>query len=115
MLVPAPFPLPPGFLDAVGYRGGRRLVAVWWEACGDESGCDDGAWGGCGLTDGHRLLAFLRRPDVAAWLAGCGLHLGNSDEPARDRLVFDAVAGAVYAGPRREARQAVVRQAVPVG
>jgi hypothetical protein len=86
-------------------------VSVWWEACGDESGFDDGAWGGCGLTDGHRLLTFLRRPDVT----GCGLHVGNSDEPARDRLVLDAATGAVYAGPWREARLAVIGQALPAG
>jgi hypothetical protein len=31
MLTKAPFQLPPGFLQAFGYREGRRFVALYWE------------------------------------------------------------------------------------
>jgi hypothetical protein len=37
MLLKAPFRLPPGFLAAFGYPGGRRFVALYWEPCGDEA------------------------------------------------------------------------------
>jgi site-specific recombinase XerD len=42
MFLRAPFKLPPAFLAAFGYAGGRRLVARFWEPCGDEACYDDG-------------------------------------------------------------------------
>jgi hypothetical protein len=112
MLLKAPFLLPSDFLARFGYRGGRRFVAIYWEPCGDESCYDDGQTSACGMTDNWLVLEFLRRPDVAGWVAANALHLGNSEEEARHWLVADGATGEVRAGHWREARQAVVRQEV---
>ena len=74
---------------------------------------DDGEGSACGMTDNWLFLEFLRRPDVARWLADNGLHLGDSEEEARHWLVVDGSSGEVRAGHWREARQAVVCQGLP--
>ena len=109
----APFPLPARFLTDFGYRGGRRYVALYWEPCGDESCFDDGVTSACGLTDNWLFLDLVRRPDVAAWLAGSDIQLGNSDREAVHWLVADGRTGEVYAADRGEARRAVYLQETP--
>jgi hypothetical protein len=113
MFLKAPFPLPTDFLPNYGYTNGRRFVGLYWEPCGDESCYDDGQASACGMTDNWLFLGFVRRPDVAAWLSDNGITLGNSDEEAKHWLVVDAHTGEVYAAHWREARQAVIRQAIP--
>jgi hypothetical protein len=87
MTVKAPFRLPPGFLQAFGYGGNRRFVALYWEPSGDEATYDDGVSSVVGLCDNWLYLDFVRRPEVVGWLDEKGIHLGNSDEPADDWLL----------------------------
>jgi hypothetical protein len=112
MTAKAPFKLPPGFLQTFGYQGGRRFVAFFWEPSGDEACYDDGVSYACGMSDNWLHLGFIRRPEVRRWLDEQGLNLGNSDEPAEHWLVADAMTGDLYAAPRREALEVVLRQAL---
>jgi len=112
MTIKAPFQLPAGFLQAFGYQGGGRFVALFWEPCGDEACYDDGVSYACGMSD-WLYLRFIRWPEVRRWLDEQGLNLGNSDEPATHLLIADAVTGDLYAAPRREALEIVRRQALP--
>ena len=112
MLIEAPFQLPPGWLRAFGYLDDRRLVSLYWEPCGDEACFCDGRISACGVADNWMYLNFVRRPEVRAWLTASGIHLGNSDEDARDWLVVDAVTGRVFAAPATEARRIVVGQSI---
>ena len=93
MLIPAPFPLPPGFLAAFGYRGGRRFVALYWEPCGDESCYCDGVSTACGLTDNWLYLDFVRQSHVLRWREEHVLDLGSSDGEAKHWLVVDSSMG----------------------
>ena len=113
MMHKAPFLIPPSFLPAFGYDRGRRLVALFWEPCGDEACYDDGQSYACGLCDNWLYLGFGHRPDVQGWLDENGIHLGNSDESARHWLVADAQTGEVYVAPAGEARLAVRLQRLP--
>ena len=113
MLLKAPFRLPPGFLGAFGYPGGRRFVALYWEACGDEACYDDGVSSACGMSNNWLYLDLVHQPQVQAWLDANGANLGNSDQPASHWLVVDSATGALYAAPRREAHAAVFRQELP--
>jgi hypothetical protein len=108
MLAKAPFRLPPGFLAAFGYAGGRRLVALFWEPSGDEAAFDDGVSSAVGMSDNWLFLGFIHQADVRRWLDENRLHLGNSDEPAEHWLIADAETGDLYAAPRRDA-SAIVR------
>jgi hypothetical protein len=113
MLVKAPFRLPPGFLHAFGYSGDRRLVALYWEPCGDEACFDDGVTSACGLCDNWLYLDYVRLPNIERWLRDNGIHLGNSDEPARHWLVVDALSNDLYAAPVAQASAIVRTQQLP--
>jgi hypothetical protein len=113
MLQQAPFRLPPGFLAAFGYSGGRRPVALFWEPSGDEACFDDGVSYACGCSDNWLYLRFIRQPQVGEWLARQGINLGSSDEPATHWLIADAPTGDLFAAPEREARAVVRSQRVP--
>jgi hypothetical protein len=113
MFIKAPFPLTPGFLAAFGYAGGRRLVALFWEPCGDEACYDDGVSYACYCSDNWLFLGFIRRADVRRWLDENGPNLGNSDEPAEHSLIADASTCDLYAAPRREAGAVVRQQQLP--
>ena len=109
----APFILPPDFLASFGYRKGRRVVALYWEPCGDEACYDDGVSSACGLCDGWKYLDLVRRPDVRRWLDENDIHLGGSDEAARHWLVVDALTGGVHAVPCDEVRPLLRLQRLP--
>jgi hypothetical protein len=113
MLLKAPFRLPPGFLTAFGYPGGRRLVALYWEPCGDEACYDDGIASACGMCDNWLYLDLIHQAPVGLWLLENGVHLGNSEEEARHWLVVDTLTGDVYAAPRGEASYLVYTQQLP--
>ena len=113
MTIKAPFQLPPGFLQAFGYREGRRFVALYWEPSSDEACYDDSVSYACGMSDNWLYLGFIRRPEVRRWLDEQGLNLGNSDEPATHWLIADALTGDLYAAPRREALEVVRQQELP--
>ena len=113
MIVKAPFRLPPGSLSALGYKGGRRYVAVYWEPCGDEACYDDGVSSACGLCDNWLYLDFIRQADVVRWRDENALHLGNSEERARHWLVVDDLTADVYAAPSGEACCILRTQSIP--
>jgi hypothetical protein len=113
MILKAPFRLPTDFLTRFGHQGGRQFVALYWEPCGDEACYDDGISSACGMSDNWLYLAFIRQPDVQRWLDENGIHLGNSDEQARNWLVVDAATSEVYTAPRAEACRFVRTQNVP--
>jgi len=108
-----PFRLPPAFLAAFGYRAGRRFVALYWEPSGDEACYHDGLSYACGLSDNWLFLDFVRQTDMRRWLEENGVHLGNSDEPARHWLVVESRTGEVHAAPCREALAIIRRQQLP--
>jgi hypothetical protein len=110
LLIPAPLPLPPGFLVAFGYRGTRRFLALYWEPCGDESCYCDGVSTAVGMTDDWLYLDFIRQPHVLRWREEHDLDLGSSDGEAKDWLVVDSSTGKLFAAPRMEAHSIVVRQ-----
>lgn len=112
-MLKAPFRLPPGWLAAFGYHGGRRLVALYWEPCGDEACFDDGQSYACGMADNWLYLGFTRQPQVRQWIDQHGLDLGSSDDSACHWLVADALTGDIFAGPVREAHAAVRAQRLP--
>jgi hypothetical protein len=110
MFLNAPFRLPPGFLANLGYPGSRRLVALYWEPCGDEAAFDDGVSSAVGTSDNWLFLDVIRQPDVRHWLDENGLNLGSSDEPASHWLIADALTGDLYAATSREAHAIVCGQ-----
>jgi len=112
-MLKAPFRLPPGFLTAFGYPYARRLVALYWEPCGDEACYDDGQSYACGCCDNWLFLDFVRQPAVRQWLDENGINLGNSDESASHWLVADSLTGDLFAAPQREARAIVRSQTLP--
>ncbi len=112
-MLTAPFRLPPDFLPAFGYGGGRRFVALFWEPCGDEACYDDGQSYACGLCDNGLYLGFIHQPDVGRWLDDNGLNLGSSDESAQHWLVADTATGDLYAAPCRVAHAIVHQQQLP--
>ena len=114
-MLKAPFRLPQGWLRAFGYPGGRRLIALFWEPCGDEACYDDGESYACGMCDNGLFLGFVYQQHVHRWLEEHGLNLGSSDESARHWLVADALTGDLYAAPRREASAIVRQQRLPAG
>jgi hypothetical protein len=92
---------------------GRHFVALCWEPAGDEACFHDGENHACGCCDNWLYLDFVRRGDVRRRLDENGIHLGNSDEPARHWLIVDANSGEVYAAPRREASSILLHQWLP--
>src|SRR5262245_52967072 len=110
LILKVPFLLPPGFLPALGYPGGRQLVALYWEPCGDEACYDDGVTSACGRCDNWLYLDLVRQSEVSAWLGENGVRLGDSEGPATHWLVADALTGELWAAPRREAFDVVRRQ-----
>ena len=113
MLTKAPFRLPDDFLAAFGYRHARRLVALYWEPCGDEACYDDGVSSACGCCDNWLYLDFTRRPQVRDWRDANGLNFGNSDEVALHWWVADTSTGDLYVGSKSEVRSLLLSQRLP--
>lgn len=111
----APFRLPDGWLQAFGYHGSRRFVALYWEPCGDESCFNDGVHSACGMSDNWLYLAYKRQPHVLAWLDVNDIRMGDSERSARHWLVADAVTGELAAFEWREALSVVRAQHLPEG
>lgn len=112
MIRQIPVTLPQSFEDALGYPGGFRWVAFFWEPCGDEAMYDDGFssadcnwWG---------FLAFTRHPQVVPWLSP--YDLGSSDSEARHWLLCDTESREVYVGEKvlvRDFLSSEVKKYVP--
>jgi hypothetical protein len=88
-------------------------VALYREPRGDEASYDDGVASACGLCDNRLYLELTHQAHAGLWFQENGVHLGNSDEPARHWLVADSLTGDVYAASRSEASQMVYTQQLP--
>jgi len=98
MLRQIPVSLPESFEAALGYSGGLKWVAFYWEPCGDEAVFDDGFCSGdCSW---HGFLNFVEHPKVKPWLAE--YDLGSSEFEAKHWLLCDLVSREVYVGERAE-------------
>ncbi len=106
MIRQIPIKLPWSFEKALGYPGGFRWVAFFWEPCGDEAMFDDGY---CS-TDGNwwGFLQFIRHPSVKPWLAGCDL--GSSEDEATHWLLCDLESRDVFVGEREEVKAFLVNE-----
>jgi hypothetical protein len=112
-MLKAPFRLPPGFLDAFGYKGSHRFVGLYWEPCGDEAACEDGVCSAIGLCDNSLYLYFIHQLAVFSWIEANHLNLGNSDQSAQHWWLADRLTGDLYAGTRREIYSILLGQQLP--
>jgi len=94
-LISLPFNLPRAFLDRLGYRGDRRIVAVWFEPGVDEVAFTDAVHGLVG-ADHYVYWELTRRTEVQAWIREHGINLGNSDQSAAHWLIVDRVTERAY-------------------
>jgi hypothetical protein len=94
-LIALPFDLPPAFLDRLGYRGDRRIVAVYFEPGVDEVAFTDDVQGLVG-ADHDVYWELTRQPQVRAWLTERAINLGNSDWPATHWLLIDRATDRAY-------------------
>jgi hypothetical protein len=83
-----PFDLPSVFLDRLGYRGARRILAVSFELGVDEVAVTDGIDGLIGV-DRYVYWALTHQPKVVVWRTEHAIDLGNSEEPATHWLLID--------------------------
>lgn len=100
MIRQIPLKLPESFEAALGYKGGLRWVAFYWEPCGDEAMFDDGVCSGDGNWWG--FLQFVGHPSVKLWLSDCDL--GSSDSEASHLLLCDLESREVYVGEKGDVR-----------
>ncbi len=113
---PLPVPVPPMLEAALGYTGSARLVAFYWEPAGDEARFDDGVVNDDG--DWEAYIGFVNHPQVKSRLGA--FDPGSSEGKARQWLVLDRQARALYALPVYEAagllhQQWATRAGHPVG
>jgi hypothetical protein len=83
--VDLPVPSPPTLLEAVGYTGEARYVALHWASYGDDLIVDDGVTSR--TANWRAWLTFTQHPLMRAVLAG--YELGSGDAPAAHRLLVD--------------------------
>lgn len=94
-LIPLPFPLPRDFLQRLGYRYDRPIVAVYWEPAGDEATYTDGVHTLMG-ADAGVYWELTRQPAVKGWLQVHHINLGNSDHAATHWLLVDRATDTAY-------------------
>lgn len=100
MIRQIPVNLPRSFEEALGYPGGLKWAAFYWEPCGDEAMYDDGICSGDGNWWG--FLQFVGHPSVWPWLSDCDL--GSSDSEATHWLLCNLESREVYIGERELVR-----------
>lgn len=105
-----PFALPNGFLDRIGYRGGRDLVGLYWESAGDELAVYDDRSEWVGQHEHWEYLRLVRRLDVGYWLLHRMIDLGSTDTPAVHHLIVDRRRNQAWVAAARQAREIVARQ-----
>ena len=108
-LISVPFPLPRAFLQRLGYRYARRIVAVYWEPAGDEAAYTDGVHTLIG-ADAYVYWELTRRRAVQEWLWADDVDLGGSDTAATHWLLVDRASGAAFVCDVGGARERVKTQ-----
>jgi hypothetical protein len=113
-LVRLPFPLPPRFLEAIGYRGGFGVVGLCCArgapGAGDELYVYDPRTASAGLHDHWPYLDLVRQPGVAHWLDEHLIELGSLDVEPTHHLVVLGDRNEAYVAPAALARAVVARQ-----
>ena len=107
MIRQIPVKLPKSFEEAMGYQGGLRWVAFYWEPCGDEAVYDDGFYSEDGNWCG--FINFADHPSMAPWLSP--YDLGSSDGEAKHWLLCDLENREVYVGEKEEVRAFLTAEA----
>jgi hypothetical protein len=92
--------------QALGYFGSARLVAFYWSPSGNAAMFDDGVISAEAEQPAYQSL--LAHPTMAAQL--CASDLGSSEQEARQWLLLDREARALYALPAREAAGLLYQQ-----
>lgn len=91
-------PVPPMLPDAIGYIGGSRYFAFWWDyASGDLVWCDGDQTFFCEAC--LSFLLFVHHQTVAPHLSGYNFGLSGGGE-AQHALVFDRKTDSIYTGQR---------------
>jgi hypothetical protein len=106
-LLPFPFPLPEGFVQRLGYRFGRRLVAVY--CASDKAAWTDGVDTLIG-ADHYVYGELLHQPQVREWLWEHEIQLGDSLHPEEHWLLIDQLENRAYICPVRAADDKVRTQ-----
>jgi hypothetical protein len=92
-------PVPPSPLleKAVGFPNlhHARYIGLWWERCGDELICSDGMRTATCYCEGY--LAYIRHEKVSI----DGAKLGDSENEAKNMLIFDLLEQKAYLAPIR--------------
>jgi hypothetical protein len=78
-------PLPPEFVETLGYRGSARFVGFFWSPLGDQLVATDGC--NSGTAQSWAFLAYRRHRAVAPLLEP--FDLGSSEEDAIHMLLID--------------------------
>ena len=105
-LVRLPLPCPPQLIELSGYRGGGRLVALWWSPFGDELMISDGTLTETGCCRGW--LCFSGHPLAHVFLEP--YRLGDSDGEGEHRLLVDRYLVTLDVGLARDVEQLLATQ-----
>ena len=105
-MVRLPLPLPPMLLDAAGYTGGARYVALFWMPYGDELMLADGQITATGWWPAFTTLAHHPLGQI---ILG-PFELGSSDSEAAHWLLADRLAGTLDVGLELDVRQLLATQ-----
>lgn len=105
-LNPIPIKLPPSFEEALGYKGGRKYVAFYWEPAGDEAMYHDGYC--TAECNWWAFVQFVRHPKVYPWLKE--YNFGNSDEDAIHWMLCDLSDRTLSVGTRVEVETFLLEQ-----
>ena len=104
-MVRLPLPLPPMLLDAAGYTGGARYVALFWMPYGDELMLADGQITATGWWPAFTTLAHHPLGQI---ILG-PFELGLSDSEAAHWLLADRLAGTLDVPPAAAACHPALR------
>lgn len=99
---------PRNWEHAVGYDGGAKYVAFYWDPIGDEAVWDDG----CASADGNWRV-YLEAVDNLPLNDEQQRSLGSSDGPASHCLLLDRETRNLYLLPRWEAAPLLRKQHPP--
>jgi hypothetical protein len=101
-----PLPCPAQLVELSGYRGDRRLIALWSSPAGEELVVCDGATTITGRLLGW--LCFCAHPLVGVFLEP--YRLGQSHDPGEHRLLVDRYLGTLHVGLAEDVKQLLATQ-----
>jgi hypothetical protein len=108
--MPLPFSQPHAFAAQLGYCGGRRFVAAYWDPLGDDVTVHDDRWSATGLGDRYAWSDFVYQKQIQTWLGQRDINVGNSDEEATHWLIIDRLTNDGFIASRNHGRQIIQQQ-----